>query len=204
MALTVDGDSLAVAGTADVDLAFRYNPLAGFDRDGSRHRKVAVGVAGGFGGADADQVTVAQQGAELVSFRAEFSGGSIPVPDSGLVRLAIPRVPGAVTGADVDSFRGARTLPVRLPQGAGMERVDLTVTLPEGFELAFFPDELALANGAGSVRRSVTVDDDELSVTTLLVLEQDELPAASYPDLRALLDALETDSASTVLLRRAD
>ena len=204
VALTVDGDSLAVEGTADVDLAFRYNPLAGFDRDGSRHCKVAGGIAGGFGGAGTDQVTVAAQGAELVSFRTAFSGGSIPVSDSGLVRLAIPRVPGAVTGADVGSFRGARTLPVRLPLGAGMERVDLTVTLPEGFELAFSPDELALANSAGSVRRSVTVEDGELTVTTLLVLEQNELPGASYPDLRALLDALETDSASTVLVRRAD
>jgi transglutaminase-like putative cysteine protease len=202
--LTVDGDSLAVAGTADVDLAYRYNPLAGFDRDGSRHEKVAGGIAGTFGGAGADQVTVAQQGSELVSFRTEFSGGSLPVPDSGLVQLAIPRVPGALTGSSVGSFRGARTLPVRLPRGAGMERVDLTVTLPEGFELAFVPDDLALANGAGSVRRSVAVEDGELKVTTLLVVEQDDLPAASYPDLRALLDALETDSASTVLLRRAD
>jgi hypothetical protein len=50
----------------------------------------------------------------------------------------------------------------------------------------------------------VTVEDGELTVTTLLVLEQNELPGASYPDLRALLDALETDSASTVLVRRAD
>ncbi len=204
VALTVDGDTLAVAGTADVDLAYRYNPLVGFDRDGARHDKVAGGIAGNFGGASADGVTVAQQGGELSSFRTEFSGGSIPVPESGLVRLAIPRVPGAVTGGAVGSHRGSRTLPVRLPLGAGMERVDLTVALPDGFELAFTPDDVSLANRAGSVRRTVSVEDGELSVTTLLVLEQDELPAARYPELKELLDAMETDAAATVLLRRAD
>lgn len=202
--LEADGDVLAVSGTADLDLAKGYNPLVDFDRDSSRHEGVAGKVASGFGGAKVDGVSVARQGCGMAAFRAEFSGGSIPVPHSGLVQLRLPRVPGALSGGALQTFRATRTLPLRLPDGAVSERVDLTLALPDGFDVAHLPSDLSLANAVGSVRRTVEIEDGELIASTLLVVEQGEIAPGDYPALRELLDALEADSQSLILLRRAE
>ncbi len=195
-------DSLAVSGWADLDLAKGYNPLVDFDREGTRHERVAGKVAGAFGGADVDGVTVARQGCGMAAFRAEFSGGSIPVPEHGLVSLRLPRVPGALSGGALETYRTTRTLPLRLPDGPVSERVDVTLTLPDGFEVAHLPADLSLANAAGSVRRTLGVDDGVLTASTLLIVEQGEIAPADYPAFRELLDAVEADSQSLILLRR--
>ena len=202
--LEVDGDALIVSGTADVDLAHTYNPLAGFDRSSDRHAKLAGGVAAGFGGAEVDEVFVARHGCKLSSLRVEFSGGTIDVPDHGLVQLALPRVPGALSGGEFGSYRATRTLPVWLPDGAASERVELTIALPAGFDVVHVPDDLALAGNAGSVRRSATVTDGELHWSTVLVINRAEVAPEDYAGLRSLLDGLESSSAATVLLRRTE
>lgn len=202
--LEADDDALAVSGTADLDLAKAYNPLVDFDREGNRHEGVASKVASGFGGAKVDGVTVARQGCGIAAFRAEFSGGSIPVPENGLVQLRLPRVPGALRGGDLETFRASRTLPLRLPNGPISERVDLTLTLPDGFDVSHLPGDHSVANAVGSVRRTLNVEDGELTASTLLIVEQGEIAPADYPALRQLLDALEADNQSLILLRRAE
>lgn len=194
---------LELAGTADLDLAMTYNPVVAYDRSKDRQAGVAGGIASAFGGASADDVFVARQTCKLTSLRTEFSGGTVEVGDNGLAQLTLPRVPGAV-GGGLQTFRNARTEGLHLAGAPATERMDVTLTVPGGYEVAYKPGDEAIANTAGSFRRTVTFEDGELNVTTILVIEATDVTPAQWPDLRALLNAAAGDAGLKVLLRRAD
>jgi hypothetical protein len=198
------GHELKLSGTADVDLVSFYNPLAGYDRSSNRQEKVAGAVAAAWGDAEVDEVYVAMQSESLTSLRTTFSGGSIEVPRHGLVRLTLPRVPGAVTAAALQTHRGSRTLPLVLPKGPASETVQVELTLPDGYELAYRPEAAAVANSVGSVHRTVETEEGTVSIRTKLTLEKGEVPAEDYPDLRALMTAVTGESKTTILLQRED
>ncbi len=201
--VTAGDDGIELAGIADLDLGLTYNPVVAYDRSRDRLEGVAGGVAGGFGGASVDDVHVARQTCKLTSLRAEFSGGAVEVGDSGLAEITLPRVPGAL-GGGLQTFRNTRTETLRVAGAPATERVDVIVNLPKGYDVAFAPDDAAIANSAGSFRRTVTVEDGTLHVVAILVVEGDEVPAARWPDLRALLNAADGDAGRTVLLRKGD
>jgi len=193
---------LQLSGTAAIDLGVLYNPLAAYDRSAARQKGVAGKVAGAFGGAELDELVVARQMCKFTSLGATFSGGHVEVPDHGLVAIALPRVPGAVTGASLGTHRGARTRPLHIHPAT--ERTEIVLQLPDGFEVAYAPGEEAIASDLGSFRRTITVEDGELAVTTLLLIEVAEVAPQDWPDLRALIDAAEATPANTVLLRRVE
>jgi Domain of Unknown Function with PDB structure (DUF3858)/Domain of Unknown Function with PDB structure (DUF3857) len=203
--VTIEGGDhqLQISGSADVDLGLSYNPVVTFDRGSDGTGKLAGRVAGSFGGAHADSHVVARQTCELTALRTEFSGGTVDVPLHGLVRLSLPRVPGALSGAALQTYRNTRTMPLQLP-GPLTERVELVLDLPDGYELAYAPEPVALANAAGSVRRTVEIEDGTLTVTTVLLLDTDLVSPAEYLQLRALFDRLEGDADATILLQRQD
>ncbi len=202
--LSAEDRALVASGHADVDLAYRYNPLVDFDREGDRQAGLARRIAGAWGDAAVDATHVAVQQPSLTSMRVSFSGGRYEVPEHGLVRIHLPRLPGAVSGQALQAHRGRRTLPLVLPRGVCSEEVDLEVTLPEGYELAARPGDVVVSNEVGSVRRTVVVEDGVLEVHTLLVLEIPVVDAASYTSLRALMTAVMGEPASSILLRRED
>jgi len=192
--------ALELSGEAAIDLSALYNPLVAYDRSAARQKGVARKVAGAFGGAGVDEVVVARQLCKFTSLGATFSGGSLEVPEHGLVAVELPRVPGAVTGASLDTHRNARTQPVHVDPAT--ERVEVALDLPDGYEVAFAPANAAFANDVGSFRRTVEAADGELTITTLLLIEASEVAPAHWSDLRALVDAVEGDAANKVLLRR--
>ena len=201
--ITASDDGVELAGAADLDLGLTYNPVVAYDRSRARQNGVAGGVAGGFGGASVDDVYVARQTCKLTSLRAEFSGGAVEVGESGLAELTLPRVPGAL-GGGLQIYRNGRTETLRLAGTPATERVDVFLTLPKGYEVAYVPGDAAIANSAGSFRRTVTQSDGSIHVVAILVVEGDEVPAARWPDLRALLNAAHGDAGRTVLLRKAE
>lgn len=203
--VTIEADDhrLRLSGSADVDLGLTYNPVVTFDRGSDGTGKLAGRVAGSFGGAHADSHVVARQTCELTALRTEFSGGTVEVPLHGLVRLTLPRVPGALEGATLQIHRNTRTMPLQLP-GPLTERVELVLDLPDGYELAYAPEPVSLANAAGSVHRTVELEDGTLTVTTVLALDTDLVSPAVYLQLRTLFDHLEGDSDATILLQRQD
>ncbi len=203
--VTLDGDDhqLTLSGHADVDLGQGYNPVVAFDREASGADALGRQVAGTFGGATADDVVVARQTCELTAIRVAFGGGHVDVPLHGLVRLSLPRVPGALTGASFQVFRNARTMPLQLP-GPATERVELALTLPDGYELAYAPDPVETSNAAGSLHRTVTHEGGTLTITTVLEITTDLVSPAEYLQLRALFGALEGDPDTTILLQRQD
>ena len=203
-ALEPHGEGLALSGTADLDLFARYNPVAAYDRTANRQAAVARGVVGALGRAAVDEVFVARQSDRLSSMRVEFSGGEIPVPRHGLVRLSLPRVPGGVTASELQLHRKSRTAPLRLPRGPATETVQVDLRLPEGFELVYAPPETAILFSVGSLTRSVELEGRTLRCRTRISLESAEVPPGFYPELREMIAALESEAASTLLLRRVD
>jgi len=201
--VTAGDDGLELDGTADLDLAMTYNPVVAYDRSKDRQQGVARSVAGAFGGASPDEVFVARQTCKLTSLRTEFSGGSIEVGDSGLAELVLPRVPGAL-GGGLQSYRNSRKETLHVAGAPATERMDVTVNLPDGYEVAYLPEDAAIANSAGSYRRTVTDQDGVLQIVAILVVEGQDIPADGWPGLRALLNAVDGDSGRTVLLRKAD
>ncbi len=198
------GHELTLAGTADVDLMARYNPLVSFDRTAAGQQGVARKVVSGFGGASVDGVFVARQTCQLTSFRADFSGGVIEVPEHGLVQLDLPRVPGALTGTVVQSWRNARTETLVVPGGPASEHVEVAVTIPAGYEYVAGPSPTAFSNAAGSFRRDVVRDGADLTVTTNLVIEAATLSPTDWPALRALVDAADSLTGNVVLIQKSN
>ncbi len=201
VAVADGGHELTLSGSADLDLAHGYNPLAGYDRTSDRQQGLAGKVAKVWGGAKASEVFVGAQGSTLTSLHTEFDGGTIEVPDHGLVRLAVPRVPGAICGGKLGTHRGVRTQVLPLP-GPATERVAIELTIPKGYELAAAPGAVGISNSVGSVQREVTQDGNKLTISTILRIEVGEVAPAAYPQLRALLDAMMSESAHTVLIQK--
>ncbi len=201
--LTDGEDSLAVQGRADLDLGGLYNPVVTFDRSKDKLSGVCDQLSGTFGGGT-HTTYVGMRSGFFLAVGADFEGGSIDVPDSGLVRIDLPRVPSAVTGASVESWRLVRTLPIELAAPA-REQVVLELVVPEGWELAHQPQPVELDNGIGSFSRSV-VDDGEGTITlrSNLELRQVLVPPEAWPDLRILLNEVEATAGTALLLRRAE
>ncbi len=203
LALADKGDSLAVSGTEDLDLAGLYNAAAVFDRADERLAKALAAPLAGFGKAKAGAPTVARKDGRASSLRAAVTDGAVPRPRDGRpVRLLVPRVPGALAAETLQLQRGRRSLPLWLP-AAAQERVELSLELPDGAELLFAPAPLRLENGAGSLVREVTRDGRKLTVTTTLTLPRREIAPADYAGLRALFAALDGEAGRTVLVAPA-
>ena len=199
-----DGDrKLELSGSADLELGGLYNPLVAFDRSKDRETPVASRAVSAFGGAKVKDVYVGVRSAELTALRATFAGGTVAWPDSGLARLTLPRVPGAISSASLQLHRGKRTLPLVVPAPA-KETVETVLELPEKIEAAVLPTEASLANAAGSLVRTVRRDGRKVTVRTQLTLAAPVVEPERYEDLRALFGALETDAGRTVLLRKKE
>jgi len=202
--LTAADGGLQASGRADLDLAGLYCPVLGFDRSADRASGVAGHVTGLFGGVEHSTV-VARQSKGYLSLGAAFEGGEITVPATGLVRIELPRVPGAVSGAALESYRAARTLPIEL-DGPARELVVVELAVPEGWEPTHLPDAVKIENNAGRVERRVVYDqaDGSVVIRTELELVQPVVAAADWPDLRALLLEIESNTGGTVLLRATE
>ncbi|MBZ5638093.1 MAG: DUF3858 domain-containing protein [Acidobacteriia bacterium] len=194
---------VGLSGSADLDLGGLYNPLVAFDRSEDRETPVAARVASAFGGAKAKDVFVGHRSAELSAIRTTIAGGSLPFAPSGLARLTLPRVPGAISGAALQVHRGKRTLPLVLPAPAS-ETVEVVLDLGEGIDVAALPAEATISNGAGSLARTVRRDGRQLTLRTEFVLSGAVVEPERYADLRALVSTLESEGGRTVLLRRRE
>ena len=201
--LVAEGDGLAASGRADLDLAGLYCPIAGFDRSADQADGVAGGVGAVFGGGT-HSTLVAQQSPGYLALGADFEGGSYALPASGLVRLELPRVPGAVSGAALQSYRVTRSLPVEL-DGPARELVVLELAVPDGWEPAHLPTPVQLDNAVGRFVRTVA-DDGEgtLILSAELELKQAVVAPADWPALRALLLEAEAPVGNTLLLRERE
>ena len=198
------GDAgLAASGHADLDLAGLYCPVLGFDRSVDQAAGAAGGVASIFGGGEHEAV-VAVLSPGYLALGADFEGGSFALAPSGLVTIELPRVPGAVTGAALQSHREARTLPIELA-GPARELVVLELAVPDGWEIVHLPAPISLGNAAGRFVRSVE-DDGEggLVISHELELTQAVIAPQDWPALRMLLNASDAAASRTVLLRLAE
>jgi hypothetical protein len=200
--LSPDGEGLDASGRADLDLAGGYSPVPGFDRDADRASGVAGGLAGLFGGADHDAV-IGHQSPAYLSLGAAYEGGSYQPLASGLVKLELPRVPGALSTAALQTWRAERSLPVSLPAPA-RELVVVELTLPAGWEAAALPEEIELDEPIGSYERTVRVEDDVVTIRSELALKQAVVTPQAWPQLRLLLNEADNARQRTVLLRRAE
>jgi hypothetical protein len=199
--LTDGGHELTVTGSADVDLAGRYNPLIAYDRSKNRVQGLASGIAGPFGGSDVDEVYIGRLDGFETSFRASFKDGTLEFPDHGRIAIQLPRAPGAVNGEALEIHRTARTLPLEVP-GPATERTAMVLNLPAGYEAEYLPAEADLDNDAGTFRRSVERDGRKVTVTTEFVLKTPVVTPGLYPALRALLAARDGEANGTVLLKK--
>jgi hypothetical protein len=192
-------DGLAASGRAELDLAGLYCPVVGYTREADQGSGAAGAVAGLFGGGSHEAV-VAQKSPGYLSLGADFEGGSYEPAASGIVAVELPRAPGAVQGASLESFRAARSLPIEL-DGPGRELVVVELAVPAGWELAHQPEPVSVENTVGSFVRSVEADDDGLVIRSELVLAQAVVAPADWPALRALLNAADATAGRTLLLR---
>jgi hypothetical protein len=197
--LTSGDEGLVAGGRVDLDLAGLYCPVMGFDRQADRSGDVASGLAGLFGGAS-QQTVVARQSPGYLALGADFEGGSLALPDSGVLRLELPRVPGAVSAASLQSYRQARSLPIELA-GPARETVELELVLPAGWEPIALPDAVELDEPVGSLERSVERRDGVLTIRTTMQLNQAVVSPDDWPALRALLNEADGRPARTILLR---
>ena len=198
------GHELLLSGFADVDLAMSYNPLVAYDRTKNRQARLAGLIAEAFGGASSDEIFIARQTCDLTSLRTEFSGGSIDVPLDGLVRVSLPRVPNVLSGEKMQTDRVERTLPLLVPHGPCFERTELVFTLPKGYEPVFLPEDMKIDNYSGSVQRIVKLEERVLTIITELEVKVTEVVPAKWPGFRSLVNALEGEKASTILLQRTE
>jgi len=204
VAIEDGGHELLLSGFADVDLAMRTNPLVAYDRSENRQAGLAKQVAGAFGGASVEATHVGRESCGLTSLRTEFSGGAVEVPLHGLVRVALPRVPGGLSGGAVQVERERRTVPFLVPGGPASERVHLELTLPDGYELVYAPEDASIECAAGSVTRRVKRDGKTLTITTELTVKAEVIAPAEWPAFRAMIATLEGDRAETILLQREE
>ncbi len=194
-------EGLSASGRAELDLAGLYSPVAGYDRSADSSAGVAGGLAGVFGGGEHEAV-VALKTPGYLSLGADFEGGSFEAPASGLVTVELPRVPGAVSGAALQSWRAERSLPIEL-SGPGLEMVVVELTLPAGWELAAQPAPVEIDNAVGRYERSVVHDADAgtLTIAAGLELTAPVVAPEHWPALRALLIEAEATQGRTVILR---
>ncbi len=194
-------DALGVAGHADLDLGGLYNPVVTFDRTADSVTGVPGRVAAAFGGGT-HTTHVGMRSCSFLALGADFEGGSLEIPASGLVSYQLPRVPGAVSGGSYQSWRSQRSLPIELT-AAAREDVELELVIPAGWELAHVPQPITLDNQVGSFHRMVH-DDGEgtLTLRTMLELRQVHVAPEAWNDLRLLLNEADAAAGRTLLLRR--
>lgn len=193
---------MEVSGQADLDLSGGYNPLPGFDRSKDQIGGLARSLAGEVGNARIKEVFPGLLSPAGIAFRALMEGGSLSIPDSGLVRVPLPRPPGGLSGEHFQMWRGRRTLPLLLPAPA-QEIVEMVLQLPSGFEPVGLPGTIRLQNKAGTLTRTVQHEAGKVTVRTELHLLKGLIEPEEYPDLRGLFAALDEDTAAAVWLRRA-
>ncbi|MBP7147748.1 MAG: DUF3857 domain-containing protein [Acidobacteria bacterium] len=196
------GPGLRLGGVADLDLGGTYDPLAGFDRSQDRYGALARGVASRFG-AQAKDTFVARDTGEELALRVELADGALgeSLAADAPLALVLPRVPGALSAESLQLYRPRRTLPLAIAAPA-REVVEVVLQLPEGWEAARVPEELALAGDAASATRSVRRDGSKLTIRTELKLARAVIEPGVYPQLRAALAAVDSEAARTVILRR--
>ncbi len=96
-----------------------------------------------------------------------------------------------------------RTFPVDF--GSALEETSLvTYTLPAGFALEEAPKTAAFAlpNNDGRFTFSVSVNDNQLQVTSRLVLRKTVFTGGEYPTLRAFFDKIVAKHAEQVVLKK--
>lgn len=83
------------------------------------------------------------------------------------------------------------------------ENDSLSIELPATYNVDALPEPVALDTDFGSYRVTCTVQDDLLIYQRHLSINQREIPAASYEDLKSFFQAVvRTDKAQVVLKRK--
>jgi hypothetical protein len=160
-------------------------------------------VAGLFGGGEHSTV-VGQQSAGYLALGADFEGGLVELPASGLLPILLPRVPGAINAQGLQAWREQRTLPLEL-DGRARELVVVELGVPDGWELVHLPAAAVIDNAVGRFVRTIEDDGDGgLTLRSELELKQAVVAADAWPDLRALLLEADAVAGRTLLLRQAE
>jgi hypothetical protein len=165
-----------------------------------REAPAAGGLAPALGGAKVKELIVAEQSPGLLSFRAKLEEGRLTAGPDGRVRIALPRVPGAVTGDGLQLFRQRRSRALRVPAPA--REIVVSFTVPAGWEVEHLPQDAGVAAKAGTLRRTVVRDGRKVTLTTALELRERTVAPGDYAELRALFAALEALPGRTIVLRK--
>ena len=226
-AIYVEGDKLArlalpawtdadesrchIAGQVDLGADRRYTgklavrssglfaPPTELDDQPAQRRRLEALVGRLMPGAKVEDFTVRRLGGGVFEAELRIAGGPLD-ETAGLVTFTLGQTDPALGDVSIPHTRSVRHAPARLV-GAFDERIDLTVSWPDGWKAAARPGALERVEGAwGQVEQTVRTAAHKAIITRVLRINQRDLPAAAVGALRAPLNELRSDHARTLLL----
>jgi hypothetical protein len=150
-----------VNGEVTASLSGPVNPSYTLQRDKEKARQW---ISGGVGRQDIKEVKLSQPGPEASKFTFQVQKENAQKKDTMLRTLTLPYLSN------------------------GNESVDLTLTVPEGYELLSPEDEVNITNAAGSCRFEVKREAGKIIVNKELKISQRIIEPKNYAAFKSLMD----------------
>jgi hypothetical protein len=198
--LRIDKDAAATAELRIRLTGAFYDP-AKLEDAGKQKALVQRCVDSVLEGFDLKSHTIVALSDDLLRATAEVASTE-PLPDRGgqhLLRLGDG--PSFLSEIPMPLNRSARRTAVDV-RGRFLERVDLTIQLPEGWTAPITPRPIASAKAPwGSAGQTLTVDDNTIRWVRTIHLRQDSLSAKTFGPVRDAINGLRADASLLLTCR---
>ncbi len=190
--LSWEDEAIAASGTGMVQQTRAYHPGPDLDLEAGLSTSIPAPS-----GATVGEVDVLRLSSEVFVVQAELEGGRLEVVgEHGLAMLEPPRTPSVLAG--LQTWREHRAHPVRLPPAR--EVVEVVLHL-DGVEAVGLPEATDLSAPGARFVRAVEVENDLVTITESLELQEMLVSSEQWPEVRAVLTAAEASQQRSVSLK---
>jgi hypothetical protein len=173
-----------VNGEVTASLSGPVNPSYTLQRDKEKARQW---ISGGVGRQDIKEVKLSQPGPEASKFTFQVQKENAQKKDTMLRTLTLPYLSNGIESWSIKLLPSYRNKPFEVPCPLN-ESVDLTLTVPEGYELLSPEDEVNITNAAGSCRFEVKREAGKIIVNKELKISQRIIEPKNYAAFKSLMD----------------
>lgn len=81
---------------------------------------------------------------------------------------------------------------------------DLTITLPQGYKVKFFPEDVNLDTKFASYTKKSTLEDGKLSIQKRFVLKVREISEGKFGEFKNMITKINTEAQKNIILEKAE
>jgi len=131
----------------------------------------------------------------------EFECPDYALSEGELTFIKVPSIPFSINSLNIETNLEERKLPYVL-KSTMVDKLNLKIGLPEGFQVSYLPTDVKLENAVGSLSLTCKEQEGEVNYNLDLTIAKTLISPEDYLQLKQLIEKFKLEKNRTIILKR--